>query len=288
MAKEPVNALPTVSVAADPRAELEVALKAARLASPVIAQGDRAYAFVPDGYSLKDISDPARLPDRVRQSVAFDDRASLVAFVNRFSNADTVLFADFNSLTITAAIDFHTSNEPQVEPRAVDFTAKLTLLPSEEFLRWDKMEGVMHPQEAFAEFLEENAVNIHTPDPATMIEISRELEASIGAVFKSKVSLENGDRSFVYETETKTKGDIAVPRAFTLLIPLFNGEDPEFLEARFRFRPSPEGLALGFVWHRVEVKRRAFFNEIASLVSDATGRPVFNGRADAPKGLVRS
>lgn len=195
MAKEPVNALPTVSVAADPRAELEVALKAARLASPVIAQGDRAYAFVPDGYSLKDISDPARLPDRVRQSVAFDDRASLVAFVNRFSNADTVLFADFNSLTITAAIDFHTSNEPQVEPRAVDFTAKLTLLPSEEFLRWDKMEGVMHPQEAFAEFLEENAVNIHTPDPATMIEISRELEASIGAVFKSKVSLENGDRS---------------------------------------------------------------------------------------------
>lgn len=272
----------------DPRGVLDAAIDGARLASPLLDRGDRQFAFVPDGYNLKDISDPARLPDRVRQDVSVDDRASLVAFVNRFSDQDSVLFADFNALTISAVLDFHTSNAKAIAPRAGDFVARFRLLPSEEFLRWDKMEGEMWPQAAFAEFLDENAQNISHPDPATMIEISRELEATIGATFKSKVSLESGDRAFVYETETKTKGDLVVPKRFTLCIPLFNGEGPELLEANFRFRPQADGLLLGFVWHRVEVRRRAFFNEIAAAVAEGTGRPVFNGRAPAPKGLVRA
>lgn len=287
MAKTPAESVPEM-IELDPRGALDAAIDGARLASPLIDRGDRQFAFVPEGYNLKDISDPARLPDRVRQDVAVDDRASLIAFVNRFSNSDTVLFADFDALTISAVIDFHTSNEPAVAPRAGDFVARFKLLPSEEFLRWDKMEGEMWPQAVFAEFLDENSMNISDPEPATMLEISRELEATIGAVFKAKVSLQNGDRAFTYETETKTKGDLVVPKRFTLCIPLFNGEGPELLEANFRFRPTGEGLTLGFFWHRVEVRRRAFFNEIAAAVSEGTGRPVFNGRAPAPKGLIRA
>lgn len=286
MAKQPAD-VPSDILELDPRGTLDAAIDAARLASPLIDRGDRQFAFVPDGYKLQDISDPARLPDRVRQEVSVDDRASLAAFVNRFSNADTVLFADFDALTISAVLDFHTSNTAAVEPRAGDFVARFKLLPSEEFLRWDKMEGEMWPQAVFAEFLEENSMNISAPDPATMLEISRELEATIGAVFKAKVSLQNGDRAFSYETETKTKGDLVVPKRFALCIPLFNGEGPEILEANFRFRPTPDGLTLGFFWHRVEVRRRAFFNEIAAAVAESTGCPVFNGRVPAPKGLVR-
>lgn len=284
MGKNPAESVPEI----DPRGALDAAIDGARLASPLIDRGDRQFAFVPEGYQLKEISDPARLPDRVRQSVAVDDRASMVAFVNRFSNDDTVLFADFEALTISSVIDFHTSNAAAVAPRAGDFVARFKLLPSEEFLRWDKMEGDLHEQAVFAEFLEENAMNIVEPNPADMLEISRSLEATIGAEFKSKVSLESGDRSFSYETETKTKGDVVVPRKFTVCIPLFNGEGPEMLEARFRFRAGAGGLSMGFVWHRVEVKRRAFFNEVATAIAEGTGRPVFNGRAPAPTGLIRS
>lgn len=275
---------------ADPRAALDTAIDAARLASPMIdAKDGRQFAFQPDGYTLKDISDPLRLPDRVRQVVTVDDRQSMTAFVNRFRSEHSVLIADFTALTISCVLDFHHHNQatPSVAPAACDFRADFKLLPSEEFTRWDAMEGELHPQAKFAEFLDENASDICDPDPATMVEISRELEATIGAVFKSKVAPESGDRAFQYETETKTKGDVIVPKKFSLCIPLYNGEQPEILTARFRFRPTGEGLHLGFVWHRVEYQRRAFFNAIATQIAEDTGCPVFNGRAAAPLGIPR-
>lgn len=264
------------------RSALDAAIDAARIASPLIGLGDRQFAFVPDSYGLKDISDPLRLPSRVRQVVTIDDRNSMTAFVNRFSGAATVLIADFNSLTISGAIDFHSDNKTGVAPGACDFRADFKLLPSEEFLRWDAMEGKLHPQAEFAEFLDENAVDIVDPDPATMVEISRELEATIGAQFKSAVAPESGDRAFKYETETHVKGDIVVPKRFTLDIPLYNGEEPKNLDARFRFRATPDGLLLGFVWHRVEYQRRSFFNSIATQIAEDTGCPVFAGRTSGP------
>lgn len=275
----------------DPRSALNAAIDGARLAQPLVQGLDgRQHALVPNGYTLKDISDPLRLPTRVRQSIEVDDRASMSAFLNRYKNENTIIVADFTRLTIVSVIDFHRHNQHAdgVGPAACDFVAAFRLLPSEEFMRWDEMEGEMHLQDKFAEFLDENAVDICDPDSATMVEISRELEATIGASFKSKVSLESGDRAFVYETETKTKGDVVVPKSFALNIPLYNGEGPEILQARFRFKPTGDGLRLGFVWHRVEYQRRAFFNAIATAIADETGCPVFAGRADAPQGYPRS
>lgn len=272
----------------EPRAALDAAIDAARLSQPLIDLDERHFAFVPEGYKLQDVSDPLRLPDRVRQHVAVDDAASASAFINRFSSSSTVLVADYDSLTIRAVFDFHGSN--QDDPFAVgacDFDLSFGLLPSEEFKRWDEIEGMLHEQAVFAEFLEENSVDIMTPDAATMVEISRDLEATTDASFKAKARPENGDRAFLYETETKVKGEIVVPTKFTLCIPLFNGEEPDILEARFRFRPQPDGLKLGFVWHRVEYRRRAYFNSIAARIAEETGRPVFNGRAAAPRGVTR-
>lgn len=286
MAKTPVE---PVSDMADPRGALDAAIDGARLASPLLDRGDRQFAFIPEGYRLENISDPLRLPARVRQAVALDDAASMVAFVNRFSRPESVLVADFNSLTIAGILDFHGGNQRDGAGSvgACEFLAKFSLLPSEEFTRWDKMEGDLHDQAVFAEFLEENSVDIAFPEAATMVEISRDLEASTNAAFRAKTRLENGDRAFTYETETKVKGEIAVPTKFSLAIPLFNGEAPEMLEARFRFRPTPDGLKLGFVWHRVEYRRRAQFNEIAHRIAEQTGVPVFAGRAAAPGGPTR-
>lgn len=276
-----------MSDAFDPHAALSVAIEAARLTSPTIESGDRVFAFVPQSHALKDISDPLRLPPRIRQSATFDDAASVSAYINRFSDRASVLLADYNTLQIRAVLDYHADNQDPDGPQmagACEHEAILQLLPSEEFLRWAAMEGKMHPQAEFAEFLEENAVDIAEPTPASMIEISRDLEATVGASFKARTRLENGDRAFVYETETKVKGDVVVPTKFALAIPVFNGEEPEILEARFRFRPQADGIMLGFVWHRIEYRRRAHFNTIAHRIAEETGVPVFAGRAAARGG----
>ncbi|MGY6704914.1 DUF2303 family protein [Roseinatronobacter sp.] len=269
-----------------PGETLETVLKAARIASPVVtlAHG-QTVAFVPDDFSLEDISDPHRLPPHIRQAVTVDDADSLIAYINRFSDDRSVIIADLDALSITAVLDWHSQNQvPEdigmtLEAQPCSHKAALKLRNSEEFARWAAMEGVLHSQMEFAEFLDENSADIIDPNPAVMIEIARDLEATQGVAFKSGVRLQTGERSFTYETETHVKSDLVVPQRFTLSFPLFFGESPTEIEASFRFRPQSDGLKLGFVWRRVEYVRQAKFREMAFRVAEATGLPVFQGRA---------
>lgn len=265
-----------------PRQFMEALIASGSLKAPLIDLGNgQRRLIVPEGFHAVSADDPYALPPHIRgTSVTVDDRQSLVDYVNRFSDDRSVLIANFDTGTIGARLDWHSDNDDGLAPGPRQHTARLVLRDSEEFKRWDKAEGELHPQAEFAAFLEENAVDIVDPEPAVMIEISRDLEATQGVTFKSSTRLESGDRAFVYENETRTKGEIKVPREFVLEIPLYNGEAPVQVRCAFRFRVSAGGLLLGFEWRRVEYQRRAHFTEIAHAAAEATGRPVFYGRTD--------
>ena len=260
---------------------LETVLKAARIAEPLIRGGHgTAFAFVPDGFKLQDITSPYH-PPHIKQALVVDDADSLIQYCNRFSDERSVIVADLDSLTISAVLDWHSSNSDvsALASMPCAHRAALKLRNSEEFARWAAIEGKLHCQMEFAEFLDENSSDIVDPEAAVMIEIARDLEATQGVAFKAGTRLQTGERSFRYETETHVKGDLVVPQRFRLAIPLFFGEEPTEIEASFRFRPNPDGLKLGFVWRRVDYVRQAKFREIAFRISDNTGLPVFQGRA---------
>lgn len=265
---------------------VDAAIYAGLLRNPVLeGPGDRRFALVPDTFRLNELFDPARLPPHVGASVRADDRASLIAYVNRFSDRRSAIFADYDKGQIGAILDYHDHNKRLGEevadcgaaPGSVDHRATLVLRDSEEFKRWAGVEGKMLEQAEFAAFLEENAEDIVAPEPTVMIEISRDLEATTGTVFKSSTRLENGDRAFRYETETRTLGEVVVPREFRLSIPLYQGEEPVELRCAFRWRVTGGGLLLGFEWRRVEYQRQAWFARIAHEVAEETGCPVFLG-----------
>lgn len=270
------------ALAADPRSALETVMEAARIASPtILGQDGREYAALPNSFTLRDISDPNRLPSRVQQALTLDDRASLSAYANRFKSDRSVIIADFDALTVSARLDWHEHNlgEDFPAPGHNAHAATLKLRPSEEFARWDAMEGKIHPQDEFARFLEENSVDIGHPEAATMIEISRDFEATVGQTYKSALRLDNGDRKLVFETDTKVQNGVVIPEKFTLSIPIYNGEQPEELSCLFRWRAMGGGaVGLGFQWHRVEYQRRAHFLQIAATAAEETGLPFYMGR----------
>lgn len=260
---------------------LHAAIAAASLQSPLVElKHGRARLIVPEGFKALEVDSPFALPPRIRQGITVDERASLVAYVNRFSDQRSILIADYDAGRIAARLDYHGAKEDGLDPNPGEHNATLVLRPSEEFRRWNAIQGKRLEQADFAAFLEENAEDIVDPAPAVMIEISRDLEATQGVVFKSSTRLENGDRGFVYETETRTKGEVVVPRQFTLEIPLWQGEEPTQLRCAFRWQVSGGGLLLGFEWRRVEYQRRAYFTEIAYQIAEDTGRPVYFGRLD--------
>lgn len=264
------------------RETFEVAFEAAQLIKPTISGGDgREHVLLPQGMKLDDISDPYRLAPFAHAAIGLDEKQSLIDYLKRFALAGTVLVADFDSLKITASIDYHNASETMKTPGAVGsckHQAVFALRPSEEFTRWDKFEGDLHPQDEFAAFMEENAVDVMSPAATVMMEIARDLEAVQDVKFQSSTRLESGDRSFTYTNETQTKGNVRVPTEFVLNIPLYQGESPVELRAALRFRVLSGGLVLGFEWRRVQYQRLAYFRQIATEIVSETGVPVFYGR----------
>lgn len=262
-----------------PRQTLDTAIDAARLAQPIIKHDDgRRHALVPEGYDLEEVTDPNHLPPHIKQKITVDDRASLTAYANRFSDKRSIIIADYDSGRIAAHLDWHDDNEHELAPQHSAHSVTLALRDSEEYKRWSKMENALHTQEEFALFIEENVADVIDPDDSTLLEICRELEATQGASFKSGTRLDNGDRSFIYENETRVKNEMVVPTEIKLAIPLYQGEEPTMITAKFRFRVKPDALYLGFNWHRVEYQRQAKFSELATVAADETGLPVFFGR----------
>lgn len=284
MARNTDTPPPAATIAAGPTASdtLGAVLAAVRIAEPVITGRDGAlHAFVPDGFNLAKLPDDSALPCRPRVRVTVDDRASLVAYANLHSSKASAIIADFDNGTISARLDWHPNNASgeHGQSGADSHSVTLALRWSEEFARWNAMAGKLHEQEEFARFLEENASDVGHPEAATMIELSRDFEATVGQVYKSAVRLDNGDRRMMFESDTKAQIGVIIPQKFTLSIPIYNGEEPDDLTCLFRWRAAGDGtVRLGFQWHRVEYQRRAHFAQIAYAAAEATGLPVFMGR----------
>ena len=266
-----------------PREALDAAIDAARLANPVIEGKDGAlHAFVPKAFDLKPLPNPYALPPHVIQAVTVDDRASLSAYANRFSDERSIIIADFDASAISARLNWHPDNQlsedhGKAAPNTHSVTLKLRF--SEEFTRWNTMAGKLHAQEDFARFLEENSADVAFPEASQMIEISRDFEATVGQSYKSSVRLDNGDRRLRFESESKAMNEVIIPQRFTLSIPIYNGEPPDTLTALFRWRAQPGGgIMLGFEWHRLEYQRRAHFLQITATAAEETGLPFFIGR----------
>lgn len=272
-------------LAALPTNILDAAIASAALRDPaLIAEDGREWLILPDRFTATDITDPHRRPRQPRTTVEVDDRDSLQNYTRRHMNPDhSALFGNFDNGTITARLDWHPHNQAGSfgESGVLAHSCRLTLRKSEEFRRWDEFEDTLHSQADFARFLEENASDICDPHPADMIEISRDLEAVSGQTFKASTRLENGDRAFTFETESKIISRVQAPSMFALSIPIYQGEEPEVLQARFRWRALPTGLVLGFQWHRVEYMRQARFLQILTAAAEATGLPAYLGRQSA-------
>src|SRR4051812_7950271 len=78
-------------------------------AHTVDGKDGRQFLMTPDGFKSEEITDPhglkPRLPSYISQSVTVQTVDSLVDYVNRFKNGNTVLFADIMASVIVAALD---------------------------------------------------------------------------------------------------------------------------------------------------------------------------------------
>lgn len=254
---------------------------AAPKAPSVLDHHGRTWLATPKGIDVQEITDVHGLkpaPSRIRQRPVFYERAAFVEYVNRFKSEASVVFNDVDANTFDAFLDYH---KDAATAGTGDHVARLQLRYSEEFARWNAIQGKWLPQVEFAEFLEENYIDVKRPDGSDVLELASDLEAKKNVNWKSAVRRDTQTRAFTYEEDLqanqKGKGEVVVPRDLLFALPIYHGEAAMELTAFLRHTLAGGALQFKIDWYRVAFVRAAVQAQIAAAVREECACPVFVG-----------
>ena len=224
-----------------------------------------------------------------RGTAAFYEALTFSRFVKRFRNASSVIFADAFAETpkFTALLDYHPAGADQNVARWDLFRAVLPLRFTESWKAWMGANGKALAQDVFAQFLEDNIPDIAEPNGATLVEIARTLEATIGVDWKSHIRADNGQHRFAYiETvDGRAKdGSVTIPQELTLILQPFEGSKRYEVKARFRYKIITGKVSMWFDLVRPrDVLTEAFNDELLKIDGEINGAPSGDERpASAP------
>jgi uncharacterized protein YfdQ (DUF2303 family) len=283
-----------------------------KLGKPITDATEIPFAIVPNDSRMVSLLNekypyglPKRKPEHIKAAVGLTDADSFCKYIKLYQDSRTRVFADPKAMSFRAVLDYHCANDapkalPAAEPETagatwvtseatytvagaefLDHQATLILRTSEQWNLWMAKNEKEIQQAEFAEFIEDNFRDISTPSPATMLEVARDLTATVEMNFASKVTPKSGAVKFAYQEVVTAgvgqAGDMEIPDAFTILIPVFFGEKPVSIEARLRFRVNGGKLRFIYKLYRPAELLSDAFKLAASAIGENLGLDVLLG-----------
>lgn len=266
------------------------------------------HVAVPKNFTLVAIDDEPLLahPRHIKALAVMGDEVSFVEYANRNKAANSILWVAFNPQTyelgFTAVFDEHagmpepaddlTGSVAAARPGWRKHKAAFSPAMSLEWQRWTAGSGKWFDQIPWAEFLQNNELDIYPtdgyPDSARMFQIATEFVARADMSAKSVVRLQTGGCRLEYINDPTggTVDNMEVPGKFMIAIPVFwgvkNAPDAEGkvtvpayrIEARLKYK-----LLAGTVKFSYELIRPDLKHELAAL--ELIGR-IREGVGDMP------
>lgn len=212
-------------------------------------------AVVPEGFTVRDLEIFQIAPNRRRASETFVDIGSLAEYVNVFAEPGTMISADYTAAKISAVLDGHTPDGPGHREHKAGFVAQ----QHETLKAWLAICKKPLSQVEFGLFLEDRAIDVVSPDPASIMEMVMTFDATKKVTFKSSVRLHDGQRQFQYVEANEVKGGVTLPDNLTILSPVYRGMEPQRIKFMVRYRIEDGSLRFQIEMHDKEaVMREAF------------------------------
>ena len=229
---------------------------------------EHAFALLPEGTTIEDVRKFLPPSKRVKQEVELLTVGSFTEYVSRFALADTTVFANEPLAQYEAVIDYHRMSSVGEGRGTQEHIVRYACPQSEQWKAWVGSNGKWFNQVDFATFLESNLKEITDPPGAVFLQVALELQVHKSAEFESEVRLDNGQTRFRYQETVRGQskaGDLQIPSAFTLVLPVFIDGDKHILQARFRYRMDGGKLSLGYEL----IRQQDVWNAAVKLVTTA-------------------
>lgn len=243
-------------------------------------------------------------PLRRKGTATLLDLTSLIAHVERFKDADTLLFAtdDRTSPSLTAVLDYHRAGATS-DPRFGQHRAKFAFPLSDEWKAWVASNKKPMTMIDFAAFLEDRIIDVLEANADLPEDMSRFVKAIGGNIasptklMEVAVGLKVHEKSNVGETVNLASGEgeisfvsthtdaagkpLKVPNLFLIGIPVFKNGPAYRIAARLRYRKRDGGLSFWYELWRHEPVFDDAFGEAIDRVRAETGLPVLLGSPEA-------
>lgn len=233
---------------------------------------------------VRDLEQYLATPQRARGHAVIHDPGDFCAAVNRLSNVDhTTVWASVDTGTITAVVNDHATWD---QPGWRDHTLTLQLQADEDWKAWMGLNGRLVEQAKFAEFIEDVAHTVVSPDNATMLEVASTMVAKHQVEFSQSTRLQTGDVALMFEETTNakagTKGDIEVPERIVVQLSPWRGVQPAQIDGRLRFTIRGGQLAIGYKLIRPDSFRDEVFSRLVQRVEEGLDTvPIYRGTPPA-------
>jgi len=232
---------------------------------------ERLYGrIVPEGFAFKtlDLADKIGDPRRKTGSVTVTDVDSFVAYI-RDQDETPRLYANIDAGEIIAVFDDHRGDRAGRR----QFTARYELTDSPEFGELMAAKNKFAGASRFAEFVEDLQHVIASPSTADLLELVRKFRATTVVSIAEAHDDKSGDRTFRYETKTEISEELIAPDEFVFAVPVYRGQEPVAVDAKFRYRASDSEVRFGIkITGLSQIREQAFdeiVTEIAREVPDA-------------------
>lgn len=255
--------------------------------SPTIERPDGS-ALVLASERLTEIEIPALNPvlrDHVVQAEELVENASFIAYLVAYASKTAFCRASLSQNRIDAVLDYHgrarTSDTDAAVPGRCTHTATLLCPFDVDYAKWRPilLGEKMLLQRDFIEFLQDMIHTVHAPPAAELLEVAEDLAIDRVVRFRSASNDRNGNVKFTYDEQDEGggphNGEYKLPEHVQLILPIFQGGNPQVLEPRLRYRMKDGILMLGLKLAGIETKEREAFRSIAEKVRADTKIDVY-------------
>lgn len=233
------------------------------------AVGGHHFVMVPKDIKREDITDAVEkalpAPLRKRGALALKDLASFVEYCKEQASSQSgYIYADPDARTFTAVFNDHRHKEtPGWRDHRATYKAEFT----PEFQKWMGNDKQHKKQLAFAEFIEDNFVDIAGNDAQLMLDVATTIQAKTDITFSSSKRLENGQAQLTYNevinAQAGANGALTIPKTFQLGLRLFKNGAGYLLKARLKYRLEQGGATF---WYELDRPEKAIEDAFAGYI----------------------
>ena len=256
-------------------------------AEPANVNG-RHHVILPKDYKREDITDLVEkaqpTPNRKTGTVQLKDLTSLMVYchdqaANNAAQTSGYIYADPDKRSITAVFNDHKDTDAGWRDHRAEFKAEYT----PEFQKWLGNDKQQKDQTQFAEFIEDNFVDIAEPAAQALLEVATTIQAKTDINFSSAKRLQNGQVQLTYteaiDARAGANGALEIPKEFTLGLRIFKNGGGYKIKARLKYRLHGGTVKFWYELDRVERAIEDAFKGYVDTLTAESGYVVLLGVA---------